>query len=68
VLHEHAARRRHDGGAPARRALTLRADAVGAIPTRSLASQRIEEMSDFFAFVERRTPELLVEWRAQRRA
>jgi len=34
----------------------------------SLASQRIEEMSDFFAFVQRRMPELLVEWRARREA
>lgn len=34
----------------------------------SLASQRIAEMSDFFAFIQRRMPELLVEWRAERGA
>lgn len=34
----------------------------------SLASQRIAEMSDFFLFIQRRMPELLVEWRAERGA
>jgi DNA-binding transcriptional regulator GbsR (MarR family) len=34
----------------------------------SLASQRIAEMSDFFTFVQRRMPELLVEWQASREA
>jgi DNA-binding transcriptional regulator GbsR (MarR family) len=32
----------------------------------SLASQRIQEMSDFFAFIQRRMPQLLEEWQAER--
>lgn len=34
----------------------------------SVASQRIQEMSEFFAFIQRRMPQLLEEWHTERRA
>ncbi len=47
----------------------LAAKAVEAIDDPdSLASQRIQEMSDFFDFIQLRMPQLLEEWQAERRA
>ncbi|KQX05212.1 MULTISPECIES: GbsR/MarR family transcriptional regulator [unclassified Leifsonia] len=46
----------------------LAAKAVVAIDDpASAASRRVQEMSDFFVFIQRRLPEVLEEWEAERR-